>query len=141
MQIGKKEAIITMAVIILVIGYKQYAKNEEKKSLDIVEGLTFAANIKQNVTTYYSINGEFPNSNADIDLKVFNPSPGSSLSSVDIEKEGTIVVQYNANSEFKYQTIQLVPDSSNASYGIYWTCITTSKEISEASGQKCIHQY
>jgi hypothetical protein len=125
----KHEIILILMIIAAFIGYNQYRNNAIQESKSITEGLISASNMKHEISNYYMMSNTFPNNNTDLNLPDYTPPPNSPILSLDIIQGGIIQVTYNKASGFRNQTIQLIPNSSNGAYMIYWTCVTSSKKI------------
>ena len=114
--------------ILFLAGYEIYTSNKGRElftAAHIVEGLNLATAIKMQVMEYYSTQGEFPDSNADLGL----PSPrllsGRSVKSIEVSMGGKITVTYK-NAIKKDASIVLIPNipSGYSLQGIEWVCTT-----------------
>lgn len=135
-KLMKKRFILSPLLIFFVflVGYEIYTSYKGRELLvaaHLVEGLSLAAPIKMRVVEFYNMQGEFPDSNAELGL----PSPsslyGRSVKSIEVSMGGKVTITYK-NALKKDSSIILTPaiPGGYSLQAIEWVCTTETIEQS-----------
>ena len=80
------------------------------------------------ITDFYQSENRWPGSNQDIGMQAPEKFAGRTLRSMEVSEGGVITLTYDDKTGVDKGTIRLIPDGSNAGYGIKWRCVTPSYE-------------
>lgn len=118
------ELMITVAIVgilssIAVSAYRDYIIRAQMS-----EGLLLAENAKNNIITYYEVEGELPIDNEDA---AFESITGKYINNVEIS-DGVISATFSKDSPYKSHNeldgavLQLIPDVDEVTHSLTWHC-------------------
>lgn len=107
-------AIIGILAAIALPAYQNYAKRA-----NVTEGLSLARGAQASVAEYYSTNGIWPVSNAEVKLGADTHINGNVVIKVRVASGGKIIIMYDSGVAY-HQTLELLPSAVGGS--IEWTC-------------------
>jgi hypothetical protein len=101
-----------------------------------MEGLAAAQSVKVAIAESYMTTGKLPRSNKEAGVAEPDKFNGHALERVDVGKDGSITLTYNEKSGERGGTIELIPDTGNATMGIKWRCMSADfSDIAQTSAQ------
>ena len=128
MNVVPKKYVPLLIIVLLIVGYEWFinARTERYQAMAYLsEGLAISAPVKIQVATYYQMQGEFPDSNAEADLPMPEAFNGQSLVSVGVSDGGIVTLTFDEKSGVSGGIIEFIPIIDFAK-GVTWECFSPS---------------
>ncbi len=114
-------AIVGILAAVAVASYQRYVTRAY-----VVEALTITGDVKVKVEDYFGYLGEFPESNADLNLPLPAEISSNAVAAVGVGAEGAIHVEFAAdvNAELSGRILSMrpsIPEAGNANV-VMWLC-------------------